>query len=476
MPRRRLHLVADGAALRPAFDRLRAELKVPEAFDPDVLAEAAASARDPRPPLGGSRTDLTDLPFVTLDPPGATDLDQAMHLSRHGSGYLVRYAIADVSAFVRPGGAVDAEAHRRVETLYAPDRRTPLHPEVLSERAASLLPGEVRPAFVWSIWLDADGAVVESDVRRSVVQSVAQLDYPSVQRAFDAAATEDAYVLLHEIGVLRLELGRARGAISLNLADQEVIPTAEGWTLAYRSPLPCEEWNAQISLLTGTVAGELMLDGGIGVLRTMPPADPRDLARLRRTAAALGIEWRGEVDYAQLMAALDPAEPLVAAFLQEAAVLFRGAAWVGFDGTPPTVTTHAAVAAPYAHVTAPLRRLVDRYGLEICAAICADEGVPDWVRSALPTLGEEMADGVRRGNALDRGATDLVEAAILGPHVGEEFEAVVVDLREGGAVVQLLEPAVVAICDDDGGELGARVRVRLAEASIEARRVRFSWA
>ena len=90
--------------------------------------------------------DVTELPFLTIDPPGSMDLDQAMHLERRGAGFRVRYAIADVAAFVRPGGAIDAEAHRRVETLYSPDTRTPLHPPVLSEGAASLLPGQVRPA------------------------------------------------------------------------------------------------------------------------------------------------------------------------------------------------------------------------------------------------------------------------------------------------------------------------------------------
>ena len=89
--------------------------------------------------------------FVTVDPPGSRDLDQAMHLSRRNSGYRVRYAIADVASFVRPGGAIDQEAIRRVETLYSPDTRTPLHPPVLSEGAASLLPGQTRPALIWTI-------------------------------------------------------------------------------------------------------------------------------------------------------------------------------------------------------------------------------------------------------------------------------------------------------------------------------------
>ncbi len=110
---------------------------MPADFPADVLAEAEAAVREPDLPS----SDLTDLPFLTIDPPGSTDLDQAMHLERRGDGFRVRYAIADVGAFVRPGGALDAEAHRRVETLYSPDTRTPLHPPVLSEGAASLLPG-----------------------------------------------------------------------------------------------------------------------------------------------------------------------------------------------------------------------------------------------------------------------------------------------------------------------------------------------
>jgi exoribonuclease R len=475
MPRRHVHLVSDGAVLRQGFDRLRDELHVPGAFDADVLAEAEEAARTPRS-SGPAREDLTDLPFVTLDPPGSTDLDQAMHLSRSGTGYLVRYAIADVASFVRPGGALDAETHRRVETHYWPDRRSPRHPAVLSEDAASLLEGQVRPAFCWQIHLDADGAVAASDVRRAGVRSVAQLDYPGVQLALDRGDAAEPYVLLREVGERRRAVADARGAVSVTLPEQEVVPAGDGWTLSYRTPLACEEWNAQISLLTGVVAAEIMLEGGIGVLRTMPAADARDLARLRRTAHALGIEWGVQESYGDVVRTLDPAKPRVAAFLQEAMVLFRGAAWVGFDGEVPEQTEHAAVAAPYAHVTAPLRRLVDRFGLETCVSLAAGADVPEWVRAALPTIGQEMAEGVRRGNALERGVTDLVEAAVLASHVGETFDAVVVDRREKDLVVQLSDPAVVGSCHPAAVELGARVSVRLVEASVAERRIFFEVA
>jgi exoribonuclease R len=109
-------------SLAARFAAVRAELGIAEQFPADVEAEAADAVRtgpdDPRLGVTGSRADLRDVPFVTIDPPGSTDLDQAVHLARRpGGGHRVRYAIADVAAFVRAGGAVDAEARRRAETV-----------------------------------------------------------------------------------------------------------------------------------------------------------------------------------------------------------------------------------------------------------------------------------------------------------------------------------------------------------------------
>jgi exoribonuclease R len=163
MSKRRISLVTDKKTPDPvlgehrqliqAFDAVRAELKVPGDFPPDVLAEADAAAGSAELP----QREETALPFLTIDPSGSMDLDQALHIERVGKGYRVRYAIADVPAFVRPAGAIDSEARRRGQTIYAPDRRTPLHPEVLGEGAASLLPNQVRPAFVLDMQLDPDG-------------------------------------------------------------------------------------------------------------------------------------------------------------------------------------------------------------------------------------------------------------------------------------------------------------------------------
>src|SRR5690349_21738056 len=152
-----LRLTAE-AAHHELAGRLRTlleELELSREFPPEVRAEAAEMvAANPLPDA-----DRTDLEFVTIDPLGSTDLDQAFTIARDGDGWRVFYAIADVPAFVPPDGALDAEAHQRGQTIYAADGRIPLHPTAISEDAASLLPDLVRGAFVWEHLLDATGDI-----------------------------------------------------------------------------------------------------------------------------------------------------------------------------------------------------------------------------------------------------------------------------------------------------------------------------
>jgi exoribonuclease R len=179
---------------------IRDELEVQVDFPPDVVAEAVEAAKHPMLP----DLDRTDIPFVTIDPPGSRDLDQALHLERDGDGYVVHYAIADLSAFVAPGGALDAEAHRRGESLYGADTLVPLHPRELSEGAASLLPDQVRPAYLWTIRLDPDGDGTDARVERALVRSRAQLDYEGAQETIDRGSGDPVLDLLKEVGELRI--------------------------------------------------------------------------------------------------------------------------------------------------------------------------------------------------------------------------------------------------------------------------------
>ncbi|MEU8968771.1 RNB domain-containing ribonuclease [Streptomyces monashensis] len=477
MPRRRIRVTgAPEAPLRAALAALRTGLGIPEDFPPAVREEAERAAKAPAVPS----YDATDIPFFTLDPLASTDLDQATHLSRRAGGYRARYAIADVPAFVAPGGALDAEAHRRVNTLYFPDEKVPLHPVVLSEGAASLLPDQVRPAVLWTIDLDADGRTTAVDVRRALVRSRAKLDYAGVQRQIDAGTAEEPVALLREIGEARERLEVERGGISLNVPEQEIAERDRTYVLGYRAPLPADGWNAQLSLLTGMAAAELMLAHGTGVLRTLPAAPDGAVARLRRTATALHIDWPHHVSYAALIRSLDPSDPRHAAFLQECTTLLRGAGYTVFTGGDlPAITTHAAVAAPYTHCTAPLRRLADRYAAEICLAAVAGEPPPDWVLAALDGLPRRMADGARIAGTVERECIDLVEAALLKDRIGEVFEACVVDVEEHRptvGTVQLISPAVIGRIEGDHLPLGERLRVRLAQAAPGTSKILFTAA
>lgn len=473
MPRRHLRLrAADGAELRAGFAKIRAELELPETFPDAVEAEASEAAAHVSVPSH----DVTELPFLSIDPPGSMDLDQAMHLERRDKGFRVRYAIADVAAFVHPGGAIDAEARHRGETLYSPDTRTPLHPLCLSEGAASLLPGQTRPALLWTIDLDHNGEERAVDVRRALVRSVDRLDYAGVQQTIDSGSADERLLLLAEVGKLRKQQEIERGGISLPIPEQEVVEHGPHFRLTYRTPLPVESWNEQISLLTGMAAADLMLHAEIGVLRTLPKAPEEEIRKLRRAAKVLDVDWPDGTSYAEVIRGLDPSNPRHAALLEDATSLLRGAGYTAFDGAVPEHGTHAAVAAGYAHATAPLRRLVDRFVGEVCVAVCAGSDVPEWVRAALPELPARMAESDRRAGDLERECVSLMEAVVLRDAVGQRFDAAVVEVSEkGGGTVQLREPAVRASCEGTL-PLGETVRVRLLEADPEKRVVRFSLA
>jgi exoribonuclease R len=490
--------------LSAALSALRTTLELPGPFPEDALREAAEAVAGHRLP----ELDLTQIEFVTIDPAGSTDLDQALFIGRSGEGYKVFYAIADVPSFVAPGGALDAETRRRGQTFYTPDGRIPLHPEVISEGAGSLLAGQLCAAFVWEFELDAAAEVSSVLVRRARIRSRAKLSYPGVQAELDAGTAAPVLRLLKEVGIKRVELERLRGGASLNMPDQEIAQLPDGgYRIVAAPPLPVEDWNAQISLMTGMAAAELMLKGKVGILRTMPAPDEGSLAHFHRQTHALGKPWDGAMSYGEYLRTLDPTDPRQLAIVHSAGLLFRGAGYTPFDGSVPGDALQSAIGASYAHATAPLRRLVDRFVLVICEALSNGTDVPAWAREALPSLPAIMASSDQLAARLERLSLDTVEAALLINHIGQEFDAVVISgskpARNGNGkptavadgrnsngrnsngrsngrngngggpsgIVQIAEPAVTARCP---GELesGTQVRVRVVSSDIATPEVR----
>jgi exoribonuclease R len=485
--------------LAAALSALRTRLELPGAFPDEALKEAEQAVAEHRLP----DLDLTAIEFITIDPPSSTDLDQAVFIDRAGDGYKVYYAIADVPSFVQPGGPLDAETRRRGQTFYAPDGRIPLHPEVISEQAGSLLEGQLCSAFVWEFELDSRAEVSKILVRRATVRSRAQLSYRQAQSQLDDGTAPPLLQLLKEVGLKRVALERLREGASLNMPDQEIQQLPDGGFRIMAAPqLPVEDWNAQISLMTGMAAAELMLKGKVGILRTMPAPDERSLSNFRTQTHALGKPWDGQFSYGEYLRTLDPGDPKQLAILYSAGMLFRGANYTPFDGEVPQKAIQSAIGASYAHTTAPLRRLVDRFVLVICEALSNGQDVPRWARQALPSLPAIMANSDQLASRMERLALDTVEAALLVNHIGQEFDAVVISGSKPGngngngnghnssgngagngtgngsrngtgngngsgpsGIVQIADPAVTARC---AGEMepGTNVRVRLVSCDI----------
>ncbi len=480
MPIRHVRVPDAPAALVDGLRRLATRLEVPARFPDAVLAEASELAAS-GPVDGHRRTDLTDLGFVTIDPPGSTDLDQALYIERLGAGYRVWYAIADVGAWVRPGGAIDLEAHRRGQTFYAPTWRIPLHPPELSEFAASLLAdGRPRPALVWRIDLDADAQIADIFLERAIIRSRAKLDYAGVQREIDSGQASESLTLLRTVGRLRQQVEIDRGGVSLDLPEQEVVADGSEWHLQFRTPLAVEGWNAQISLLTGISAAQIMLGADLGMLRTLPPAERRDVEKLRRVAKSLHLAWPRSMSYPDFVRSLDRSDPDGQAMLNACTLLFRGASYTAIDRDDPgQVSVHAALATHYAHTTAPLRRLVDRYTGELCADLVTGVAPQSWIIEALGALPDEMATSDRRAKKFERGIIDFVEALVLRDHVGQFFEGTIIDLddrRPDRGVASIPRVAVEAPVAGDGLGLGDERCLRLVTADLDEGRVLFEPA
>ena len=475
MPSCRLRLREPDERFVAGFTSIRDELGVTATFPPEVLAAAAeaVTAGPAVPPAGGAApVDRRDVELVTIDPAGSRDLDQAYGAQRRQAGVRVHYAIADVSAFVAPGGAIDDEARERGVTLYAPDQRCALHPESISEGAASLLPSADRQALLWTIDLDADGEIETTHVERSIVRSREMLTYRDAQTRIDQGHHE-ILQLLKTIGELRQERERDRGAVSLTLPDQEVVRHDGHYHLDFAENLPVEGWNAQISLLTGIAAARIMCDAGVGIIRTLPEPEPDTIAEIRRAALGLGIEWPDTMDYAERIRTLDPNRTDDAVLMRQSVRALRGAGYTAFTEPLTRYPPHSAIASVYAHVTAPLRRVCDRFANEVLLALCADREPPEWAVSALDDLPSIMGRCRQRESALDRAAVDLVEAIVLTDRVGDTFSALVMDVGDASAQIKIDVPPIIASVPADGLRLGDQVELRLLEADPTQRLVRF---
>lgn len=439
--------------------QIREQFDVRQEFPPEVLAAAqAAAARTP----GADHVDRTSTPFVTLDPASSTDLDQAFAIERHGDVVVLHYAIADVGFFVEPDGPLDREAWTRGVTVYLPDQKASLYPSALSEGAASLLPGGPRPSVVFTVEIAADGAATLARVERAMIESRQKLAYDSVR---PEQLPGDFAELSSRIAAAEL----ARDAPRVDFPEQEVEHGPDGWQLVLRPRLDSEEQNAGMSLATNLAVADALQAARTGLFRVMSEPTEQQIARLRNVARAFGLTWPAETNLLEFQRTLGAGDPRAAAFLIAVRRASGGASYEAFaDDHRPW---HAAMAATYAHATAPLRRLADRYVVEATLAVANGRAVPDPVQRAFAELPKVMERAETVSNRVDNAVLDLAEAVLLSGREGETFDAVVIDEDQRGALVQLTDPAVLARVSARRIDPGDDVRVRVEQVDVVARRV-----
>lgn len=448
-------------ALARELAAIRAEFQVPEEFPPAVLAAAEiVAARAPT-----NHDDWTRKPFVSLDPASATDLDQAFCIEAAGGDLILHYAIADVAWFVDEGGPIDTEAWARGETLYLPDGKAGLYPPVLAEGAASLLPDGPRPAVVFSVRVAPDGAVKLDAATRAVIHNRAKLAYGTV-------APEDLPADFAELSRRIAQAEAERGAARIDPPEQEVSEGPDGaLALVFRTRHASEDQNAALSLACNMAVADALIAHRTGLFRVMAEPNGQAVRRLRHTARAFGIDWPEQATLTQFERTLDPADTRHAALMLAIRRAGNGAGYQPYrEGETPW---HAAVAASYAHATAPLRRLADRYVVQATLAIANGRPISAEVTEAFARLPKVMARADQRAGQIDRAVIDMAEAVMLAGGEGQTFGAVVTDIGERGASIQLGELPVTARVDAAGLTPGDPLEVRLTSADPRARRTAF---
>ena len=451
-------------ALAAGLSKIRTAFHVPDGFPPNVIAAAEAAAKR----VSNQHVDRTAVPFVTLDPASSTDLDQAFSIEASGSDLLLQYAIADVAWFVADGDAVDVEAWTRGETLYLPDGKAGLYPPVLAEGAASLLPDGPRPAIIFTVRVAGDGAVKLDGAERAIIQSRAKLAYDSVQPADVPAGFAE---LARRIAANE----ERRGASRVDPPEQEVERLADGsFQLSFRPILQSEQDNAALSLAANMAIADAMLAHKTGLFRVMAEPDAFKEKRLRNAAQALGLSWPASTSLHDYQRTLDPTNKQQAALMLEIRHASSGASYQPYE--EGVVPWHEAMAATYAHATAPLRRLADRYVVRCTLAIANGQPVPQAVSNAFTRLPKAMGRADGRASQINHAAIDLAEAVMLKGREGETFDAVVTDIVDQGVRVQLADMPIVANVKASGLRQGDGLKLKLVSADPDQRSIVFEPA
>ena len=412
---------------------------IPQDFPPAALAQAEAAG----PAVLGSRTDLRDLPLVTIDGADARDFDDAVHAAADGDGFRLTVAIADVAHYVPGGSALDRAAWLRGNSVYFPDRVVPMLPEALSNGWCSLRPEEERGCLFVEISVGADGRKRGHRFGRGLMRSAARLTYEQVQAAADAGETlglpDGILATLYAAFRALLAAREARGTLDLDIAERRVVLDTAGHVtdVAPRPRLDSHRLIEEFMVLANVCAAEELerlhapcvyrvhapptaekLDALRDFLRgldiSLPPGDqlhPRDLDRVLKRVAGT------------------PEALLVNE------VMLRSQSQAAYS--PDNIGHFGLALTRYAHFTSPIRRYADLlvHRALIRALRLGPDGIDGDAVARLAETAEHITATERRAATAEREAIDRYLAAYMADKRGAHFAARISGVTRGALFV-----------------------------------------
>ena len=473
---------------------------IPDDFPAEVVAEA-----DRMKPAGlKGRTDLRELPLVTIDPSDARDHDDAVFAEpdedpNNEGGFVIWVAIADVAYYVRPGSQLDHEARKRGNSSYFPDRVVPMLPDRLSGDLCSLHEGVPRACIVARIRIDADGNKLGQKFHRALMRSPASLTYQQVQAAMDGEPDDKTGPLLEPVikplydayAALKAARGR-RQPLDLDLPERRIVLDEDGTvkSVDFTDRLDAHKLIEEFMVLANVAAADTLIAKDVPLLFRVHEEPPQDkLESLRDTAEVAGLTLpKGQVlKTAHLNKLLHDAAGKEDAELINIATL-RSMTQAYYS---PKNFGHFGLALQnYAHFTSPIRRYADLivHRALITAHHWGDDGLSEMDVEKLEATGNQISDTERRSMLAERDTTDRYLAAYLSDRVGAEFTGRISGIAKFGVFVKLDETGADGLVpistlgreffhfDRDSGTLmgadsgriialGQRARVKLIEAA-----------
>ena len=491
---------------------IAAEFNLIEEHPEDAEKEARSFVLDLSEVEKGIRDDLRDVPFITIDGETARDFDDAVYVERvKGGGYILWVAIADVSHYVRPGTALDRDAHSRGTSVYFPERAFHMLPRALSESLCSLKPREARLAFVSKMFFDASGTRTRTEMMEAVIESKRRATYNEIAKEFEVHGKDATWEYAPHFELYRLirKTRSDRGSIDFDLPEAEVVvdSTGEPIRIENRDRLDSHRLIEEFMIAANEAVTEWALERKWPfIYRVHEEPTEQAIDKFQRLAANAGIPLKltgGQRNLNMILADLVRRIDGHAAQTLLNMQLLRSMRQAVYTAQHDI---HFGLASKaYTHFTSPIRRYPDlvvhrllREALrgEKKHAPRADEKRLKALQEDLELTAEHCSYRERIASEADREAIKLKQVRMMLKHVGDEFDGKVLGMIEAGFFVQIQDPWVEGLVSRDSlsddfytfdeeamtftgrrtrktFRIGDAVKIRVLRADIDKRTVDF---